>query len=188
MHGIHLSARPIVAGIFVGGSSRRMGGRAKGLLVGPSGETIVGRWRRVFEGLGIPVVLVGERPEYATVGVPVLPDRGAGAGPVAGLVALLAHAERHAIAVACDMPYVSAALVARLVSAPDAVAVAPRREGRWEPFFARYDAPRALAIAEGHASRSLQAVLDALGAVELALTDDEACELRDWDAPPDLAT
>jgi molybdopterin-guanine dinucleotide biosynthesis protein A len=94
---------------------------------------------------------------------------------------------------------VSESLLLRLARAPEAVAVAPRREGRWEPFFARYDAPLALPVARARAdagadhasaasagSRSLQRLLDALAAVELPVTDDEARELRDWDTPEDV--
>ena len=90
-------------------------------------------------------------------------------GPLGGLLALLAHAgERAAIAVACDMPFVSPELARRLaetrVAAP---AVAARRDGRWEPFFARYDAKVVLPTALAHADArrgSLQALLDAVGA------------------------
>jgi molybdopterin-guanine dinucleotide biosynthesis protein A len=87
------------------------------------------------------------------------------------------------------MPHVGDGLVRRLLGAPAAPAVAPRRDGRWEPFFARYDAPRALPVARAHANArrtSLQALLDALGATELALGPDEARELRDWDRASDI--
>lgn len=183
--------RPLVAGIFVGGRGSRMGGQAKGLLVAPGGETIVARWRRMFDAVAVPAVLVGAHAAYAGVGLPLLEDAARGIGPLGGLLALLAHAgDGEAIAVACDMPYVSEALVRRLVEAPDAAAVAPRRAGKWEPLFARYDAPvaRAVAVANAQAGRaSLQALLDALGADELALTDAEAFELGDWDTPEDVA-
>lgn len=188
---MHAFPGPIVAGIFVGGESRRMGGRPKGLLRAPSGETLLARWRALFDELGVPVVLVGERDAYASSGLPVLPDAAVGAGPLGGVVSLLRYAgEGDALAVACDMPFVSAALVRRLLSAPPAAARAARRDGRWEPFFARYDARRALPIAARHVERgvrSLQALLDALACDELALSDDEARELRDWDTPEDVA-
>jgi molybdopterin-guanine dinucleotide biosynthesis protein A len=180
--------RRVIGGIFVGGASTRMGGRPKGLLEAPGGGALVERWRRLFAGIGAEVVLVGANPAYAHLGMEALADAVEGVGPLGGLVALLERAgDAYAIAVACDMPYVSPALVARLAHAPPATAVAPRSGKGWEPFFARYDARAALALASAHAAagRSMQSVLDARG-TELALTDAERAELRDWDSPGDV--
>jgi molybdopterin-guanine dinucleotide biosynthesis protein A len=183
----------LVAGIFVGGQSSRMGGRPKGLLEVRPGLTLVDRWRTIFDALAIATVLVGEQPAYAHVGLPVLADEPE-AGPLGGLLALLAHADdRMAIAVACDMPFVSEALVGRLASLPRtaaAPAIAGRRAGLWEPFFARYDAPLVLPVARGEAAagrRTLKGLLAAVNAEELVLDDAEAAELDDWDTPEDAA-
>ena len=171
-----------------------MGGRPKGLLRAPSGETLIERWKSLFDALAIPCVLVGERAKdaYASAGLAVLADERAEdeLGPLGGLLALLGHAgERAAIAVACDMPFVSVELVRRLAAASaPAPAVAARRDGRWEPFFARYDARAVLPTALAHAKArrgSLQALLDAVGATELAMSAAEHTELRDWDTPED---
>jgi molybdopterin-guanine dinucleotide biosynthesis protein A len=201
----------IVAGIFVGGRARRMGGRPKGLLRAPSGETLVARWRRLLSDVGVPCVLVGagaggdgspRAPSaYASEGLDALDDDPPNVGPLGGLVALLEHAgDRWALAVACDMPFVSEALLAQLVASgagasgvpgPRAVvdAVAPHVDGRWEPFFALYRAERVLPVARTHASspaRSLGALLDAVHARPFALGRDELRELRDWDTPEDI--
>jgi molybdopterin-guanine dinucleotide biosynthesis protein A len=195
-----------VAGIFVGGESRRMGGRPKGLMVVPQrddaakslareqpsmgeiGETIVGRWRRMFEELAIPSVLVGRREAYANLGIACIDDHPPGIGPLGGLLALLQHARGGvAIAVACDMPFVSQRLLEKLVSYPSrAPALAPTRGAMWEPLFARYMGPRPLEIATMYArsgGRSLHGVLDRLAADPLVLSDTELEELRDWDDP-----
>ena len=186
----------VVAGIFVGGSSTRMGGQPKGLLRGPSGETLVERWKALFAALAIPCVLVGqrERSAYASAGLEVLADTRAedDLGPLGGLLALLEHAgEGHAIAVACDMPFASAELVRKLAeTGTEAPALAARRERRWEPFFARYDGRAVLPTARAHADArrgSLQALLDAVRAAELAMSDEEQAQLRDWDTPEDAA-
>jgi molybdopterin-guanine dinucleotide biosynthesis protein A len=179
----------LVAGIFVGGASTRMGGRPKGLLVAPSGETIVARWKRMFGALEVPFVLVGRQAAYDALGIETLSDDPPGIGPLGGLISLLSRAGTgSAIAVGCDMPFVTDELLARLVGVSSrAPAVAARRGDLWEPLFARYRAPAALAVARALADsgrHALFGVLDALGAEELPMSHEELAELRDWDTPP----
>lgn len=170
-----------------------MGGRAKGLLVAPPTSTrppepIVERWRTVLEARGVACVLVGapsRASAYARTGLVAIDDASGIEGPLAGLVALLDHAgEGHIVTVACDMPHIDEALVRKLLAAPPAPAVAPRRDGRWEPFFARWDV-RAVQ-SRARSVRSPSALLDAVGAHELTLTPDEARALGDWDTPDDV--
>jgi molybdopterin-guanine dinucleotide biosynthesis protein A len=180
-----------IAGLFVGGAGLRMGGAAKGLLQAPGGGTLVERWVDLLAPRGIEVVFVGERPEYAALGLEVLVDEPAGIGPLGGLVALLRRAgAAPALAFACDMPFVSAAIVERLVTAsPGAAVLAPRRGDRWEPLCARYDPSRVLPVAAARAAgrdHSLQRVLDAAGSEALDLTPGEAEQLHDWDSPGDI--
>jgi molybdenum cofactor guanylyltransferase len=176
----------VIVGIFVGGGSTRMG-RTKALLPAPEGGTLIERAIELARSIGAEPVVVGRRDDVSTR-APVIDDVAPGRGPLGGLVALLAHARGPAIALACDMPFVSRALLARLAAAPPAIALAPRVDGRWEPLFARYD-PAALPIARARleaGSLALQGLLDAIGARELALTEGEQRELRDWDTPGDL--
>lgn len=159
-------------------------------MLAPSGETIVARWRRMFDALDIPCVLVGRHDAYATLGIELLDDDPPGTGPIGGLVALLSRARgRRVIAVACDMPYVSEHLLEKLALCPShACAVAPKRGEMWEPLFSRFEGPLPLEVATRHArsgKRSLFGVLDAVDAEPLPLTDDELAELRDWDVPAD---
>ncbi len=181
---------PAVVGIFVGGRSSRYGGVPKGLLTAPTGtQSIVTRLASMARGLGLDVVLVGEHAAYAGVGIPMLPDPPGASGPLGGLAALIEYAgERSAVAIACDMPHVTPALLARLMAAPPAAIVAPKREGRWEPLFARYDAARCRepvrnALAAGR--HALKSLLDEVGAQVLELAPDEARLLHDWDSPED---
>ncbi|HEY4015500.1 MAG TPA: molybdenum cofactor guanylyltransferase [Polyangiaceae bacterium] len=181
-----------IAGVFVGGAGLRMGGAAKGLLPAPGGGTLVARWIELLAPRGLDVVLVGERREYAPLGLEILADAPAGIGPLGGLVALLQRASvAPALAFACDMPFVSASIVERLLAAsPDAAVLAPRRGERWEPLCARYDPSRVLPLAVARArgqDHSLQRLLHAAGAQALDLTAAEAAELRDWDSPDDVA-
>jgi molybdopterin-guanine dinucleotide biosynthesis protein A len=179
-----------IAGIFVGGRGERMGGAAKGLLAGPSGRPIIENLRDMLTGLGLEVVLVGKDPRYDALRLPAVEDEPSGIGPLGGLVGLLRHAgNRVAVAIACDMPFIRAALVEQLLAAPPASAVAPRHGTRWEPLFARYASKSVLIVARERASRgerSLQGLLDAVGARELVLTEDEWRQLRDWDTPSDV--
>jgi molybdopterin-guanine dinucleotide biosynthesis protein A len=130
--------RGLVVGIFVGGASSRMGS-PKGLLE-VDGDPLAARLARLARALDpSEVVLVGERDEYAHLGLPMLRDGGSrgpltGAGPLGGLVSLLEHAgPRWALALSCDLPFVSVELLRALAGAPDAAVVAPVRQGRLEP-------------------------------------------------------
>ena len=177
-----------------------MGGRPKGLLPAPSGETIVARALALCERAKLDVVFVGDATAYTHLapGVPALADEPRGIGPLGGLVALLEHAShggaRHAIALACDMPYVTLELLERLIDDAvdgEAAIVAPRRHdghAGWEPLCARYDAARVLPSARARVLRgahSLQGLLDDAGARELVLDATERDWLRDWDTPDD---
>jgi molybdopterin-guanine dinucleotide biosynthesis protein A len=179
----------VIVGIFVGGEGLRLGGVRKGLLR-VDGEPIAARTARLARGVADTVVLVGRADGYASLGCAVVADVQPGQGPLGGLVALLAHAgNRRVIAVACDMPFVTAALFARLaVEMPDARILAPRSDSQWEPLLARYDA-RVLPVAKDRLARnelSLQPLLDECKARELVLTPEERKALCDWDRPEDL--
>jgi molybdopterin-guanine dinucleotide biosynthesis protein A len=184
---------PVVAGIFVGGASVRMGGRPKGLMPGPGGSSLVDRLRKVLSEAGVlDVVLVGCHPAYGPLGLRALDDRPSSIGPLGGLVSLLRHASdsgARALALACDMPFVPLSLVKRLSLRSDAPVVAPRRNDLWEPLCASYAAEQVLPMALRQATgtdHSLQKLLREAGAVELALEPDEARALTDWDAPEDI--
>ena len=174
-----------------------MGGVAKGLLRAAEDEPIVVKTRRLLEEAGAECVLVGAHPAYEDLGLETIPDDPAAEGPLAGLLALLGRASathrRWAIAVACDMPFLDRELVRRLVAAPPAPVVAPRRRaedrGRdvWEPLFARYEAATMLDVARDYArsgGRQLQRLLDRAGARALELDPEHTALLADWDTLP----
>jgi molybdopterin-guanine dinucleotide biosynthesis protein A len=180
----------VAAGIFVGGASSRMGGRPKGLLATPSGETIVERLAALCAESGVPAVLVGAAGAYERLGLPAVEDPVIGAGPLAGLVGLLrATRTDQVIALACDLPYLTGDLLGRLARSPSTTAaLAPVREGRYEPLFARYERARVLPLAEAQletGDRSLQRLLRAAHAEPFPLGDDEWPLLADWDEPAD---
>jgi molybdopterin-guanine dinucleotide biosynthesis protein A len=172
-----------------------MGGAPKGLLLAPdSAESLIARLARVGRDAGLEPILVGSA-ELGEVGrsLPRILDCAPRVGPLSGLASLLDHAgSRPCIAVACDMPRVSAAFLTRLHrESPEAAVLAPRdaATGKWEPLCARYDptvvAP-ILARAIDAGARSFQELFRELSVVELELTDSERAELHDWDTPEDI--
>ena len=176
-------------GIFIGGAARRMGGFPKGRLpVAGSGQPIVLHLAALAQSLDLPVVLVGEHAAYHDLGLPFVPDQPAGIGPLGGLAALLTAASgSEVIALACDMPFVSAQILTRLLAVDlreaDVVAVQTSPEAPLESFLARYRptvlAPLTQAIA--HGERSLQRLLRSLRVVALPLSEAEQAVRKDWD-------
>ena len=189
----------LLVGVFVGGQARRFGGIAKGLLSAPGGsQTLVQRLVGVARDAWpeSDVVLVGARDAYAHLDLEVVRDDPEGIGPLGGLRALLGRANRdagEAIALACDLPYVTSSVLGRLHPMDRAVdAVAPRIGGYWQPLCASYRAAPCLEAVErvllaGH--RALHAVLDDLGARAhaLSLDPEQSRALRDWDSPSDIS-
>lgn len=182
-----------LAGIFVGGKGSRMGFVAKGLLPSPGGDALVPRLHALLAPRVARVVLAGNHAAYTHLGMATVDDDARAEGPLAGLLALLelAHSrgDTHVLAVACDLPFVTGVLVERLLEPPEGT-VAPRREDRWEPLFARYETRKALDQATRRARQKafgLQGLLTALDARALVLDATEARLLDDWDTPEDVA-
>jgi molybdopterin-guanine dinucleotide biosynthesis protein A len=192
-----MTERACILGVFIGGKGTRMGGVSKAALRAPDGaESLAQRWVRIGEQAGLQVVFVGQGDVGAAIDhVPRLVDDPPGLGPLGALTALLKHAQQrdaHAVAVACDMPYVSAELLTKLAHDPrDAAVLCPRTSDgdKWEALFARYEPSRgleALRQALAAAERSLQRVIARVRAEELRLSVTERAQLRDWDTPGDV--
>lgn len=170
-----------------------MGGSPKGLIKLANGETIIERTLRVVTEAQLDAVLVGDLDAYdALANVSRIADATTVNGPLAGLHALLDHAgERASIALACDMPFLTTALLQRLATeSPDAVLLAPRSldNKKWEPLCARYGStmlPVLRAAIEG-GDRSFQQVLSRVHVTELLLNDEERSATVDWDTPEDV--
>lgn len=183
-----------VVGLLIGGASSRMGGQPKGLIKLASGKTIIERTLRITHEAKLDVVLVGDLDSYDAVAkIQRISDATTVTGPLAGLAALIDHAdERDAIAIACDMPFLTLELLQRLVTeSPKALVLAPRStEGtKWEPLCARYAA--AVGPILSHAieggDRSFQQLFKRLQVTELLLSDKERNATIDWDTPEDLS-
>jgi len=169
-------ALPATLVVLAGGDSRRMG-RPKALL--PVGSTTLIEWliARLAPQFA-HVVIAGRGPERLPPRLrPLLaPDLHAGAGPLAGVEAGLAASPHDlVVAVACDMPSVTADLLRRLAHAADdgdVDAAVPRIAGRPEPACAAYGRSAAAPIAAALESGRLRAA-DALADLRVRWLDRE---------------
>ena len=134
----------VTAAILAGGRATRLDGADKSSLV-VSGARIIERQLAALSGVAAEILMVSCRGDVeeqcAALGIPVIRDAVAGAGPLGGLCTALESA-RHpwVLAVACDMPFVTSALFELLVSAidEDVDAVVPRSSKGLEPLCAVY--------------------------------------------------
>jgi molybdopterin-guanine dinucleotide biosynthesis protein A len=124
--------RDVSALILAGGKATRLGGVAKHELV-IDGETILARQTRVLAPRAAEIIVSApyDVPGYRTVR-----DTVDGAGPLAGIDAgLAAMATPWLLVVAGDMPYITEALIDRMLGArrDEIDAVAVRARGLPEP-------------------------------------------------------
>lgn len=154
--------------ILAGGNSRRMG-RPKALL--PVGATTLIEWLAARLAPGLAHLLVAGRDESqlpAGLRPHLVRDLHPGVGPLAGVEAgLVASPYDTVVAIGCDMPAVTPALMRRLVAAASADGVdacVPRVGGEPEPTCAAYRrsaaGPITAALSEGRFKAA--AVLTAL--------------------------
>jgi molybdopterin-guanine dinucleotide biosynthesis protein A len=131
--------------VLAGGRATRYDGKPKALeLIG--GVTIADRAIRALRQVAERVVLVANEPEtYRPLGLETRPDLLPGLGALGGIHTAVAWAAeagyRGALVTACDMPFLSAALLARLAEgAEEEEAVLPESDSRrgLEPLCAFY--------------------------------------------------
>ena len=162
-----------LAVVLAGGLSRRMG-RPKA-VVPLGGRPLIAWPLAAAREAGLKTVVVAKPgSELPPLDVPVWAEPATPAHPLVGLVTALERARRPIVALACDMPFVSPALLDRLASA-DGVA-APRGEA----FPARYEPASLPVLLEGLAREgSLRDVLAQLGAAVIDADPDELVGLND---------
>jgi molybdopterin-guanine dinucleotide biosynthesis protein A len=122
-------------------------------------------------------------------------DAPGGVGPLGGLRAVLAtaaeHGQSHVTVIACDMPYVTSALLAELREhSSTAPVLAARRdaEAPWEPMLARYRPAAVLPVLDATlaaGARSFQALFKQLEVARFE-ADGVLAALADWDTPRDV--
>jgi molybdopterin-guanine dinucleotide biosynthesis protein A len=143
------------AAILAGGRAARFGGREKGaLMVG--GRSILERQIEALAQVADEVLLVGGAGPPDRSGVRYVADLLPGGGPLSGLHTALTEAHgRATLVVACDMPYLTAALCRYLLALTDAAdLVVPRTEDGYHPLCAAYTraclGPVSRRLAQGH--------------------------------------
>jgi molybdenum cofactor guanylyltransferase len=146
------------AAIMAGGQATRLGGIAKGLLE-IDGRPILERQLQLLRALFDEVFLVAnETAPYLRFGVPIVPDRVTGCGPLGGLEAALAFAQAPRVFLcACDMPGLRAEAIRLVVEGhDDADVVVPIVGGLAEPLHARYGKTCLPAIQRSIAARQFK--------------------------------
>jgi molybdopterin-guanine dinucleotide biosynthesis protein A len=133
--------------VLAGGHGNRIGG-AKA-TVELAGHPLIDHPLAAVEAASLEPVVVAKRDsELPPLSARVIHEPDQPRHPLCGIVAALRHAgARPAIVVACDMPFVTAALLAWLAARPEPLVV-PLVDGRPQPLLARYD-PSLLPELEG---------------------------------------
>jgi molybdopterin-guanine dinucleotide biosynthesis protein A len=191
-----MEAATTEAAIVAGGGAGRFAGRDKSRLV-VEGRTIIVRQLEVLQQVASRVSIVGALPErFADLEVAVVPDRVPGLGAIGGIYsALLSATSDSVLVVACDMPFLDAGLLRRLVI------LAADHDGAWvstsrgiEPLLACYRRRAAerigIAIEQGRLkAMSLGSTLDmaVLGEADLASHGSLDRLLANVNSPEDYA-
>jgi molybdopterin-guanine dinucleotide biosynthesis protein A len=127
--------------VLTGGRSSRMG-RDKALLE-LQGRPMALRTANLAQSVVEEVYLVGDKETHGHLGFPVLADKVAGRGPLAGIVTALENTQHDwSLLLACDLPFLEGnvlrALLACANSGEAIDAVVPRTEDGWQPLCAVY--------------------------------------------------
>jgi molybdopterin-guanine dinucleotide biosynthesis protein A len=139
--------------VLAGGGGRRLGGAKAGAEL--AGRPLIGYPLAALEEAGMEAVVVAKADsDLPPLAVPLVEEPRRPRHPLCGIVAALRHAgERPLVVVACDMPFVSAELLAWLAATAEPLVV-PSVGGRLQPLLARYDHSLEPALAEGLAGRA----------------------------------
>ena len=143
---------PAVGAILAGGRGSRIGGPKA--LVELAGRPLISYPLAAVETAGLePLVVAKPSSELPALGCRVIREPEEPQHPLCGIVAALRHAgARPLVAVACDMPFAGAGLLAWLGSSPEPLVVASLG-GRLQPLLARYDGALLPALEEALTGR-----------------------------------
>lgn len=173
----------IEGAILAGGESRRMGRDKSALVLGD--VSMLERVARAMRPLVERLRVVGGE----AAGLDPQPDLRAGLGPLSGIHAALATAERDAVlVVACDLPFVTTGLLTKICERlGDSDASVPRVRGRAIPVCALYRTACLERVEASLDRRELKAqrFVESLRTTYLDV-DPEAISLKNVNTPEDL--
>jgi molybdopterin-guanine dinucleotide biosynthesis protein A len=133
-------SRTTAAAIIAGGHARRFGGQDKGRLV-VEGRPIIVRQMEILQQVAGAIFIVGhDAARFADLGVPVYADIVPDAGALGGIYTALSVATGDPVlTIACDMPFLEAGLLLRLIERSSGFDAAWVRSDRGvEPLVACY--------------------------------------------------
>jgi molybdopterin-guanine dinucleotide biosynthesis protein A len=181
--------------LLVGGLSRRMGRDKASLVVG--GLPLWARQLSLLREIKADAIWISARvrPDWAPADVEVLLDTPPSRGPLSGIaLALTTMTTSHLLALAVDLPQLTAEYVEKLVAlTPSGKGVVPYNEGREEPLTALYPKQAAGLALEALASEdvSLRSFVRKLRLqnllVEYRAPPEERILHRNLNTPEDLA-
>ncbi len=152
------------------------------------GQTLLGRAIDALADADAITVIGGDDERMAKLAVRHQPDRVPGAGPVPAIAdALSASTAPHVVILPCDLPYITAEAVGRLVACiGDAQCAAPLVDGRtaWLPSVWSRTATSHVLEAEANGVRSVRRLAQGLRLVHFI--DSNPAVWRDADRPDDL--
>jgi len=166
----------VIAVVLAGGLSRRMGSPKAVVPLG--GKPLIAWPLAAAAAAGLEAVVVAKPgSQLPPLDVPVWAEPEEPAHPLTGLVAALERAGGPIVALACDMPFVTPELIARLAAARGIAAP------RGEAFPARYE-PAALPVLRAGLQReaAVRAVLAELAVTEVAADERELTGINDPEA------
>ena len=169
--------------VLAGGRGRRMGQRKA--IASYGGAALIERPLAAGAAAGLEAVVVAKRTTaLPALDVPVWHEPDEPFHPLVGIIAALERSGGPVIAVGCDMPFVTAELLARRAAGPEAAVLVG---GRLAPFPARYDPTHLTALRFPLAREApLRATLTALGPAVIEVAD--ARLVASVNTPEDLAS
>jgi len=184
--------------VLMGGESRRMG--ADKAFVKLAGETLLQRVLNCVQPLFDDVMLSGRDLRIQVSGTRFITDELPGRGPALGLCSALASSRHpYVFTTACDMPFITPALIERLLSFRHGHdVVAPVLDGKLQPLCAVYSRTclQALTRRVRRGERSLVAFIEGEPELRVRRLDGKALGrmdasshcLMDIDSPENLAS
>lgn len=175
-------AAPLTGIVLAGGRSRRLGRNKAALDFGgrPLLHIVCERVAQVCPQV-VVAASAGGAPHQPPPGVEVVRDEQPGQGPLAGMQAgLRVAAFDYALVVACDMPFLSPALLRYMAGLPrDYQALVPEWQGQRHPLHAVYSRT-CLPIIDALLNQGRRSVEELLARVDVRPLREG--EIRQWDA------